>query len=267
MIFLSYAKEDTRVVQEIYRELRYANLYPWMDKPPKPWTLDGIGPGEEWDAVIRQRLREADVILAFLSRTSIAKRGYVQREYRFALEIAVEQPAGLIFVVPVLLEDCEPPDLRVGSIGLLQFQWFKLHEGGVAQLITYLTEILTRIDTSEPRSSSRRLTKASASGQYKISLQRTIIDLFELDKLPPEKAAETLARLAQLIFQGVLIRVLPLLSEEQLAEYDRIIESEEGVDRLLFFFFETVDDFDEIVQEEAETFRAEAATVLSHLGM
>lgn len=267
MIFLSYAKEDTHLVQELYRELRYANLYPWMDKPPKPWTLDGVGPGEDWDAVIRQRLREADVVLAFLSRTSVAKRGYVQREYRLALEIAAEQPAGLIFIIPVLLEECDPPDLRVGSVGLLQFQWFKLYEGGIAQLITYLTEILTRIDISHTQSSARRSTKASASGQYKISLQRTLIDLFDLDKLPPEKAAETLGKLGKLIFQGVLIRVLPSLSEEQLAEYDRIIESEEGFDRLLFFFLEQVDDFDEVVREEAESFRRDAAEVLNHLGM
>jgi hypothetical protein len=238
-----------------------------MDKPPKPWTLDGVGPGEEWDAVIRQRLREADLVLAFLSRMSITKRGYVQREYRFALEIAAEQPAGLIFMVPVLLEECDPPDLRVGSIGLQQFQWFKLHEAGVAQLITYLTEILTRIDISDARSSSRRSTKASTAGQYKISLQRTLIDLFELDKLPPEKAAETLSKLGKLIFQGVLMRVLPLLSEEHLAEYDRIIESEEGFDRLLFFFLETVEDFDEIVREESESFRREAAEVFNHSGM
>jgi hypothetical protein len=238
-----------------------------MDKPPKPWTLDGVGPGEEWEGVIRQRLREADVVLAFLSRKSIAKRGYVQREYRLALEIAAEQPAGLIFVIPVLLEDCDPPDLRVGSIALLQYQWFKLHEAGVPLLINYLTEILTRADTSVPRPSPRRSTKASASGQHMISLQRTLVDLFELDKLPPEKAAEVLSTLGKLIFQGVLIRVLPVLSEDQLAEYDRIVEAEEGPDRLLLFFYETVDDFGEIVQEEAEALRAEAASVFNHSGM
>jgi len=79
-IFLSYAKEDQRRVQNIYRHLRQAGLNPWMDHPPHPWSRDGLIPGQEWDTEIRRKLNEAALVLLFLSRISLAKRGYVQRE-------------------------------------------------------------------------------------------------------------------------------------------------------------------------------------------
>ena len=46
------------------------------------------------------------------------------------------------------------------------------------------------------------------------TIKQTIVDLFELDKMAPEKAAEMIERLSKLVFQSVLVRSLPLLSEE-----------------------------------------------------
>ncbi len=53
------------------------------------------------------------------------------------------------------------------------------------------------------------------------TIKESLMDLFELDKMPPEKAAEMVDRLAKLVFQAVLVRVLPILSEEDLTEYEK----------------------------------------------
>jgi hypothetical protein len=142
LIFLSYAKEDTRRVRNVYRRLRQAGLSPWMDRPPPPWNREGIPPGAQWDDVIRDKMATARVILLFLSKASIKKQGYVQREFRLALGIAMECPVNTISIIPVLLEPCEPPDIRVDTVSLRQLQWHNLQESGLASLVDHVATII-----------------------------------------------------------------------------------------------------------------------------
>ncbi len=89
--------------------------------------------------------------------------------------------------------------------------------------------------------------------------KQSIISIFELDNMAPEKAAEMVERLAKLIFQAVLVRVLPLLSEKELKEYEKIVSNQQDVVALLKFFEEKVPDFGKIFEEEAESLRDELA--------
>jgi len=92
------------------------------------------------------------------------------------------------------------------------------------------------------------------------TIKDNLFELFQLDRMPPEKAVEMLDRLANLVFQAVLVRVLPTLSEEDLAEYERIVDSkEEGGDVLMIFLSKKVPEFNDIVKEEAENLRLELA--------
>jgi hypothetical protein len=92
------------------------------------------------------------------------------------------------------------------------------------------------------------------------SIKKDLFDLFELDKLPPEKAVEMLDRLANLVFQAVLVRSLPLLSEEDLTEYERIVAESEGGDVLFKFLTEKVPEFNKIITEEIGVLRREATS-------
>ena len=147
-IFLSYAKEDKPVVDKIYLRMKEAGLTPWMDKPPAPYSLEGIRPGQVWDTELRKKLSGAALVLSFLSNASISKEGYVHKEYRLALSHAMDKPQDAVYIVPVLLEECEPPDYMVDSMSLRQFQWYPLYEHGEEQLIQYLRGL-----TSSPRGS------------------------------------------------------------------------------------------------------------------
>ena len=91
------------------------------------------------------------------------------------------------------------------------------------------------------------------------TIKETLIDLFDLDKMSPEKTAETVDRLGKLVFQAVLVRVLPTLSEEDLTEYEKIVDSNQEGDVLFKFLGEKVPDFDKIIAEEAEALRIELA--------
>lgn len=89
-------------------------------------------------------------------------------------------------------------------------------------------------------------------------IKKDLFDLFQLDKMSPEKAEETLNRLSKLIFQAILVRVLPTFTEEQLKEYDEIINNEKNnADELFIFLRNNTEDFDKVIKEEAENLRQE----------
>ncbi len=58
---------------------------------------------------IEKAVEAADAILVCLSKGSITKEGYVQRELRSVLDFADYKPEGTLYIIPVRLEECEPP--------------------------------------------------------------------------------------------------------------------------------------------------------------
>ena len=106
-VFISYAKEDKRSADRLYRELRQAGVKPWID------SVDLIV-GQYWESTIRKAIQDSDYFLALVSSRSVKKRGFVQKEIRLALEIAKEYPENEIYILVVRLDDCEPSfeDLR-----------------------------------------------------------------------------------------------------------------------------------------------------------
>ena len=99
------------------------------------------------------------------------------------------------------------------------------------------------------------------------TIKQTIIDLFELGKMASEKATEMVNRLGKLVFQAVLVRVLPLLSEQDMAKYEKIVDSKEGGEMIFKFLGEKIPDFENIILEEAESLRAELAGEFASAGL
>jgi len=102
-VFLCHSSGDKSAIRELYRQLTAEG---WMDI----W-LDEMKllPGQEWDWEIEKAVEDADIVLVCLSTRSVDKEGYVQKELRFALNIADEKPEGSIFVIPLRLDDCIVP--------------------------------------------------------------------------------------------------------------------------------------------------------------
>ncbi len=133
-IFLAHASEDKPRVRELYDQLTSKGFSPWMDK------VD-VMPGQLWGVEIPRAIKSASTFLACLSKASVAKRGYVQREYRLALSAFTERPAGSVYLIPCRLDDCEVPDLDIPELGvkLTDFQWVDLFEAdGFDRLVNAL---------------------------------------------------------------------------------------------------------------------------------
>ncbi len=102
LIFLSHASEDKRQVRNLCKRLREDGFDPWLDE-------ERLLPGQDWNLEIEKALRASDAILLCFSSLSVAKEGYIQREYKRAMRCLEEKPEGTIFVIPVRLDDCELP--------------------------------------------------------------------------------------------------------------------------------------------------------------
>lgn len=102
-IFLCHASEDKPKVVEVYRFLKQQGFDPWLDQ-------EDLLPGQRWDQEIPKAIRASDFILIFFSQNSVLKRGYVQKEFKLALEVLDEIPEEQIFVIPVRLDDSAIPE-------------------------------------------------------------------------------------------------------------------------------------------------------------
>ncbi len=102
-IFLCHASEDKEQVIEVYTNLKKNGFYPWLDK------MD-LTPGKEWSKEIPKAIKNSRFIIIFFSKLSVSKRGYVQREFKIALDTLQEIPSGEIFVIPVRLDECDIPE-------------------------------------------------------------------------------------------------------------------------------------------------------------
>ena len=101
-VFLCHSSDDKPKVRELYRRLKDCNVDPWLD-------TEKLLPGQVWDLEIQNVMRKADMIVICLSRDFILKESYGQKEIKWAVDIALEKPDGVNFLVPLKLEECELP--------------------------------------------------------------------------------------------------------------------------------------------------------------
>src|SRR5437016_11398315 len=114
-VFLCHSSGDKPQVRELYRRLKRYGFNPWLDE------YDLLG-GQDWELEIRVAVRSSDAVVVCLSKSSVNKEGFVQKEIRFALDAADEKPERAIFIIPVRLEMVDVPQR------LKQWHWINLFE-------------------------------------------------------------------------------------------------------------------------------------------
>lgn len=112
-VFMCHSKDDVRRVKELYAELVKSGANPWFDEE----VLLG---GHDWELEIKKAVDGAHVFLAFLSKKMVNKDGYVHKELKLGQDTALKKPEGSIYIIPILLDDCEVP------INLKKYHWIDL---------------------------------------------------------------------------------------------------------------------------------------------
>lgn len=90
-------------MRELYQRLLAEGwIDPWLDE-------EKLLSGQDWDLEIEKPVEDSDAVIVCMSEKSVTKEGYVQKEIRKVLDIALEKPEETVFVIPLRLDDCELP--------------------------------------------------------------------------------------------------------------------------------------------------------------
>jgi hypothetical protein len=152
-IFLSYAREDWAEVDRYFDLLQRERFEPWID-------FRKILPGQNWESEIDIALNEANVIVAFLSKKSVSKRGFVQREVNFALDrLRYKLPTDVYFI-PVMLDVCEVPSHVSSRVQYVDLRTPNAWEQVIASLKLAASQQSIAIDEGIPFGPYRVTTKS-----------------------------------------------------------------------------------------------------------
>jgi len=136
--FLCYAKDDKPKVLPLYNRLLTSEVDVWFDE-------EKLLGGQNWQQEIPNAVKRSDVFIVCLSKKSIDKEGYIQKEIKFALDMADEKAEGSIYIIPVRLEDCEVPE-RFNKIQWTDF----FEENGYDKLLRTLIAKAEQINAVLP---------------------------------------------------------------------------------------------------------------------
>jgi hypothetical protein len=149
VIFLAHASEDKKIVRTLFERLKENGLDPWLDEI-------NLEPGVRWEDKIREAIKESRFFLACISRNSVSKSGFIQKELRIALNELEQKPPGEIYFIPALIDEVELPNISVGTINLRDYHAAKIYEeSGLQKLITSLKKHIGIIEQVESKRLAR----------------------------------------------------------------------------------------------------------------
>jgi len=112
-VFLCHSSRNKPTVRDLYDRLLADGIEPWLDEK-------NILPGQDWELEIKRAVRSSDAIIVCLSNGAMTNKGYVHKEIKLVLDEADRQPEGHIFIIPILLEECETPE-RLSHLHYLRY--------------------------------------------------------------------------------------------------------------------------------------------------
>jgi hypothetical protein len=110
--------------------LKEAGLNPWLDK-------ECLITGKNWKISIKKAIKKSRYFIPLFSSVSVEKRGYVQREFKYAIEVFDEFPESQIYVIPCRIDDCEIPYDKLEDIEYVDL--FPNWQEGMRRIIQSIT--------------------------------------------------------------------------------------------------------------------------------
>jgi len=126
-VFLSYARADSDVVDQVAAGLNTAGIQIWLDKV-------NLAAGDDWMRAIEFELSAAEFFVFFISPFSV-KSGWVMKEVQIALHRQVSGEGGAV-ILPVLIQDAEVPPL------LRNYQYIDLRDGNIKKGVDLLVNAI-----------------------------------------------------------------------------------------------------------------------------
>jgi len=157
-VFLSYASQDRQAAQAIRDALPELGLEVWYDES----DLNG---GDAWDQKIRRQIRECDFFMPVISASTEARaEGYFRREWRLAVERALDMADDHTFLLPVVIDETSQAGARVPE-KFLGIQWLKLPAGQPTAAFEAMCRRLVSGETVAPPAAKKTPGPATARRQ------------------------------------------------------------------------------------------------------
>jgi hypothetical protein len=128
-VFLSYALEDSSIVEYIFNKLLEYEIDVWKDDK-------SLKIGELWEYRIDTAIKESDFAIVFLSSKSVNKIGYVQYEFRKIIKASKYRPEHIPFTLPVKLDECSIPS---------KFKSYQWRELNITSINHFVSELASEI--------------------------------------------------------------------------------------------------------------------------
>lgn len=108
--FISYVREDSRLVEQLCGGLNSEGIQTWRDK-------DQLVPGSRWQNAIRDAIKNHAIafIACFSTHFEARHRSYMNEELTVAVEEARLRPRDRAWLFPVRLDECAIPSLSLGA--------------------------------------------------------------------------------------------------------------------------------------------------------
>lgn len=182
--FISYSHADDAFVVKFDEFLRTVGVSTWFDRR-------SLKVGQKWDAVIEDVIPESHVFISCLSAAGLDRRGYFQVEQQLATKAALRVPSDQLFVLPVLLGDCQiPREFR-------QYHAVNLMDpGAIESLLQSLSDALDR--------------QVSCDGSAADHLRDALVEHLGVEAAPNAEYERLFANTAEISFQdsaGLIERI------------------------------------------------------------
>jgi len=140
-----------------------SGLEPWLD------AVD-IQTGLIWDDSIREAVDKCRFFMACISEVSVSKSGYIQKEFRWAVDRLQEMRPGQVYLITALLDDVEIPNIQVGTRNLRDVQAIRLFNfGGLRKLKEHIERLL---EVEEPSKIPKQSTTIRLLSEIQADIQR-----------------------------------------------------------------------------------------------
>ena len=186
--FLSYVREDTDRADDLQQILEAAGVQVWRD-------TTNLWPGEDWRAKIRLAITQgAFVFIACFSCQGIARQVSFQREeLRLAIEQLTLRRPDVPWLVPVRFDDCDIPDLDIGTDRTLRsIQRADLFgdnaDEGAVRLVTTVLRALGQYSPDPPRQLSFDFSDAKRLARFENEERRARAAVLEAARRESETA-------------------------------------------------------------------------------
>jgi hypothetical protein len=150
-LFYSYSHKDERFRQQLQTHLSLLKRQNLIEE----WHDRMIGPGDEWEPEIDQRLLDADVVLLLVSPDFLASDYCYEREMKMALERHRRRQAR---VLPVILRpvDWQSPPSPIGHLQALPrdgkpIDNFRKRDSAWLEVANGIRRVVTELLRTQPR--------------------------------------------------------------------------------------------------------------------